>query len=195
MDFPFRFRHVHIPLEDMPEFALQIRDHMLTAAMAAKIELTRNGPEDLGPQVVYVSADKPALAMIQPVVIGDDIEPPMLLDLTLQAARNEFGKPALVAFMAEAYMREFGPDEDLDPDYERGDFQRDPRAKECLNLIIVYRLPDGGVSNYDSMITFYYADGTVQFDEPRHLTDEGDPEQSAGLLLEVMKGHFAIENN
>jgi hypothetical protein len=122
---------------------------------------------------------------------------PELLYLTLMLARDQEGAPALICVAAEAYMREYQEDEVnqfFDEPYERGQYESDPRAVECFSLSIVYRTPEGGLHSMYSVMPFRYEDGSVVFDEPRHLDDEGG-EDVGGQMMAVIKTAFAVEAN
>jgi len=197
-DYELRFQVSHGPdvssIKDRDELAHKTFDMCMEAMMEAKQQLSRNGPDDLSPKVIYIP-ERGNPVFIHPVAVGGNYEPdpPEMLAATLTVAWAEVGAPSLIAFCSEAWMKVFEEGEDVPADYQRGDFARDPKGVEVLSVCMVYRRGHGLRSLYQVQ-PFHYGDGTVIFDERPDIVEEALKEgEIGGRMTEIMRRAFMVE--
>ena len=188
-------------LDELPEMADFMMRTIKESYMQAKVEVTRNGPQDLEPRIMYMPITLDSMMGIVPV-LPPGVDPPTGLGLALLAARQKFGAPAMVMFMSEAYMKIFDSEDRTAFEaemehHQRGDWVNDPTASECLTIHLAHLMPDGITVRYlFTNIPFRYEDGSVTFGDIHYVDSEDkDAELGEGVMSDVIFAAFSAASN
>lgn len=172
-------------------------------ACTLKVEITRNGPEDLMPTIFWWPAalgSKMSMIQVAPLIVSDDesvdvvgILPDVFVDIN-----RRLGPPRMVAYVSEGYYAEGGHDQGMPSErFMRGD----PDALECI-MIAAARMTGrsdcdshaGQVGHKTVWIPFCYADGKVQFHEPVDPTELGGVD-FGGRVPDALASAFEVGEN
>lgn len=146
-------------MKSLRAFARELFDTSCAIAKAQKI----NDPhEDLPLTVLYVPKGSRKYSLIVPVPAGL-VDPPMMVEISLQAASAKWGPPSVVVNACDAHMKVMPDDFDHDS-YERGDFANDPSSKEVLSIMAYCY--DGELMVIGRYLPYGYDDdGEIRFDD------------------------------
>ena len=209
MTDPFNAR---LTRANITELATQLLTYLVETMKEAKVDLVRNGPEDLPTKVLYVPVGNPVVNLITPLAFDirdgeiqlGQIDPQWTLQATLSTARDQLGPPLLVGHCAEGLSRIYAdtPEGHAQADrLRRGDLrqafeQGDPTIIEALMVAIMHLTPQGHVRYMMATTLFRYEDGSIVFDE----TQMGDDitatiTKSLGGMYDIMRNAFAQGSN
>lgn len=160
------------------------RELLETTCEHIKAQKLDDPHEDLPLTVLYMPKGSHGLNLIVPISPEGQVDPQMMLMVSLQAALAKWGPPDVIVHSADARMKTMPRDYDF-ASYQHGDFAIDPSSREVL-VVTAYCRDDDELAVIGRYMPYGYDDdGSIRFDEVIDL--EGPP---GGGFDDIIKKAF-----
>jgi hypothetical protein len=186
--------------DDPDAFGRRLTEMTIQADRELKIDITKDGPEDIPNRVMYMPAANDNCNIVVPATLGMEIPAPDVIAISGSMANQEFGPPFLVAWLAEAYVQAWIDPNDPDIPTERGQLTQrfmagDKSVLECLSITTVHRRADNSFRVLAVSQAYRYVNGSVIFDEETWVDSLEIGEDSHGPVVEQLIAVFGSEQN
>jgi hypothetical protein len=186
--------------DDPDAFGRRLTEMTIAADRELKIDIAKNGPEDIPNRLMYMPAANDDCNVVVPATLGMEIPAPEIIAISGSMANKEFGPPFLVAWLAEGYMQTWLDPNAPDIPTERGQLTQrfkdgDKSVSECLMMTTVHRRADNSFRVVSVSQAYHYVNGSVIFDEETWVDSLEDGEYTKGPAVEQMIAIFGSEQN